>query len=91
MARTGLRKIKCPQDLNIVADYETGDDTITFDVIANAVGTITSTTTTGLTSVVIEVNSTPVTVPFALTLADTVEITFDPAGADGNVELSGTY
>ena len=79
-------------DLFLYFSYESGDDTIDgITIDTNSAGTITSVNSTGLTSVVIEVNGTPETVPFALVDTDTVEITFDAAGSDGQIIFTGTY
>lgn len=82
----------CPQDLFLYFDYESGDTTITgITIDANSAGTITSVNSTGLTNFVIEVNGSPVTTPFTLNNTDTVEMTFDAAGSDGEVIFTGTY
>jgi hypothetical protein len=70
-----------PKELNIA--YEEDDDTIIFTVLSGSEGVYTTINTTGLTSVVIEVNSTVVTAPITLAIGDIVEISFDPAAADG--------
>jgi hypothetical protein len=62
---------------------------ITID--ADSAGTITAVNDGGLTNLVIEVNSIPVTAPFVLALADTLEFTFDAASADTAIRLTGTY
>jgi hypothetical protein len=80
-----------PKDLTIAIPYEASEDTSTVTIIANAVGTITAADTTGLTSVVYEVNSSIVTIPFALALSDILEITYDAALSSGTIILTGTY
>jgi hypothetical protein len=83
---------QCPiGDLTIAIPYEASEDTSTVTIIANAVGTITAADTTGLTSVVYEVNSSIVTIPFALALNDVLEITYDAAASSGTIILTGTY
>jgi len=79
------------EDLFLYLDYETGDDTITITIDANSAGTITTANTTGLTSVVYEVNAVVQTLPFTIANTDTLEITFDAAAADGQIILTGTY
>jgi hypothetical protein len=53
--------------------------------------TITSIDADGLTSLVVEVNSVPVSPPFAIVATDSVELIYDSAGSDANPELIGTY
>jgi hypothetical protein len=77
--------------LNIVIPYAIGDDTSTVTIVANAVGTINTIDTTGLTTVAVTVNSTPVSVPFALALNDILEFTYDTTVATGIITLTGTY
>jgi hypothetical protein len=77
--------------LNIVIPYAIGDDTSTVTIVANAVGTINAIDTTGLTTVAVTVNSTPVSVPFALALNDILEFTYDTTVATGIITLTGTY
>jgi hypothetical protein len=81
----------CPKTLLISIPYAEDDDTIQFTVIANSDGTVTSVDTTGLTSVVINVEGSPVSVPFVLAEDDVVDITFDSASADGIITMTGTY
>jgi hypothetical protein len=77
--------------LNIVIPYAIGDDTSTVTIVANAVGTINTIDTTGLTTVAVTVNSTPVSVPFGLALNDILEFTYDTTVATGIITLTGTY
>lgn len=88
----GNTSIQPPNLLFLYFGYKSGDDTIDgITIDTNSAGTITSVNSTGLTSVVIEVNASPVTVPFTLSNTDTVEITFDAAGSDGQIIFTGTY
>jgi len=82
----------CATDLNLYFKVTSGDDTISAITIdANSAGTIDTVDDGSLTNLVIEVNSTPVTVPFTLAVSDTLEMSFDAAGSDTTIELSGTY
>jgi len=73
--------ILVPRQLNVA--YKEDDDKIEFTVRTGSEGVYTTIDTTGLTNVVIEVNSTVVTAPITLAVNDEVEISFDPASADG--------
>jgi hypothetical protein len=81
----------CPQDLTIRVQVATGADTFTFTLTANEAGTITSVNDGSLTTFVLTVNATPVTAPFTLADGDVLAATFDTAGADTAVTLTGTY
>jgi hypothetical protein len=81
----------CPQDLTLRVQVATGTDTFTFTLTANEAGTITSVNAGGLTTFVLTVNATPVTAPFTLADGDVLAATFDTAGADTAVTLTGTY
>jgi hypothetical protein len=80
-----------PKPLELLVPYSTSDTTATFTVVTGSDGTITSADTTGLTSVTYEVNATPETIPFTLSVGDVVTIDFDAAAADGVIKLIGTY
>jgi hypothetical protein len=81
----------CPQDLTLRVQVATGADTFTFTLTANEAGTITSVNAGGLTTFVLTVNANPVTAPFTLADGDVLAATFDTAGADTAVTLTGTY
>jgi hypothetical protein len=69
------------RELNIT--YKEDDDKIEFTVFSGSEGVYATIDTTGLTNVVIEINSTVVTAPITLDVNDEVEISFGPASADG--------
>jgi hypothetical protein len=74
--------------------YDVLDTTVTIPlrtVKATEAGTITSINAGGLTSLVIEVNGVPASVPFALVAGDTLEFFYDAATADTEITLTGTY
>jgi len=79
------------KELDIAIEYAAADDTSTVTIISNAVGTITSADTTGLTTVAYTINATPSTIPFTLALSDVLVITYDAAASDGVITLSGSY
>jgi hypothetical protein len=81
----------CPQDLTLRVQVATGADTFTFTLTANEAGTITSVNAGGLTTFVLTVNANPVTAPFSIANGDVLAATFDTAGADTAVTLTGTY
>ena len=84
-------EIISPKDLTLIIPYSDGDTSAEITIIADSDGTIDTADTTGLTSVVYEVNSTVVTLPFALSVADELVISFDSASADGQIKLEGEY
>jgi hypothetical protein len=81
----------CPTDLTLRVQVASGSDTFTFTLTANEAGTITSVNAGGLTTFVLTVNATPVTAPFTLANGDVLAATFDTAGSDTVVILTGTY
>jgi hypothetical protein len=81
----------CPSDLTLRVQVSTSADTFTFTLTANEAGTITSVNAGGLTTFVLTVNGNPVTAPFTLDAGDVLAATFDTAGADTAVILTGTY
>jgi hypothetical protein len=83
--------LPAPKDLTLILPYSSGDTSTEITIIADSDGTIDTATTTGLTSVVYEVNSTVVTLPFALAVGDDLVISFDSASADGQIKLEGEY
>lgn len=79
-------------DLIITIKVASGDDTIsTITIDANAAGTIDTVDDGGLSNLVIEVNSFAVSVPFTLNNGDDLDITFDAAASDTEIQLLGTY
>ena len=72
-----------------IADTDTDAGQIIID--ANSAGSITSVNSGGLTNLVIEVNGNPVTAPFTLAIADTLDLSFDSASGDTAITLTGTY
>lgn len=82
----------CPTDLTIeIQVADTTDTAGPFIVTANSAATISAVDAGGLTSLVIEVNSNPVTAPFALVAGDSIEFSYDTAGGDTVITLTGTY
>jgi hypothetical protein len=81
-----------PQILNNYYDVESGTVSIPLRAVkATEAGTITSVNAGGLTSLVIEVNGNPVTVPFTLATGDSLEFTYDVAVTDTEITFTGTY
>ena len=83
--------LPAPKDLTLILPYSEGDTSTEITIITDSDGTIDTATTTGLTSVVYEVNATVVTLPFALAVGDLLIISFDSASADGQIKLEGNY
>ena len=79
------------KDLTLILPYFENDTSTEITIVANSDGTIDNADTTGLTSVVFELNSTVVTLPFALAVGDELVITFDAAAMDGQIILTGSY
>jgi hypothetical protein len=74
--------------------YDVLDTTVTIPlrtVKATEAGTITSINAGGLTSLVIEVNGTPVSVPYSKVAGDTIEFFYDTATSDTEIIETGTY
>ena len=80
-----------PRDLEINIPYSTSDTTASITILTGSDGVITAADTTGLTSVVYELNAVVATLPITLAVADVLTINFDAAAADGVIKLSGTY
>jgi len=84
-------EVDIPKDLTLLLPYSSGDTSTEITVITDSDGTITTATTTGLTSVVYELNASVVTLPFTLSVSDILIISFDSAAADGTIKLEGSY
>lgn len=80
-----------PQTILIAVPYESGDTGATITVLTDSDGDIDTVNSTGLTNFSITVNGSPATVPFSLAVSDVVLFSFDAAGSDGVIQLSGTY
>jgi hypothetical protein len=80
-----------PRDLEINIPYSTSDTTASITILTGSDGVITAADTTGLTSVIYELNAVVATLPITLSVADVLTINFDAAVADGVIKLSGTY
>jgi len=82
----------CPTDLTIeIQIADTTDTAGPFTITANSAGTISAVNDGGLTNLVIEVNGTPDTAPFALAVGDTIEFSYDTTVAATVITLTGTY
>lgn len=79
------------KEITISIPVETGDDTASFTVVNDSDGTIDTVDQDGLTTFAVTVNAVSVSVPFDLDVADAVIITFDAAGSDSTIVLTGTY
>jgi hypothetical protein len=82
----------CAKNLFLRFKVSSGDDTVTTVTIdSDSSGTIDTIDADGLTSLVVNVNGSPVSSPFDLDVSDTLGMTFDAAGSDATIELSGIY
>tara|TARA_R110000868_G_scaffold78911_3_gene224739 strand:- start:2598 stop:3095 length:498 start_codon:yes stop_codon:yes gene_type:complete len=86
-----LVTVVAPQDLTLLIPYATSDTSVSFTIVTDSDGTISSSDVTGLTSVVYKVNAGVVTLPFAVAVADVVSVDFDATLSDGVIQLIGTY
>jgi hypothetical protein len=84
-------EVEVAKSLEILIPYAENDTEAEITIVTGSDGVITTADTTGLTSVVYEVNGSPETLPITLTVADVLKIEFDAAAADGVIKLSGTY
>jgi len=84
-------EIISPKDLTLILPYLSGDTSTEVTIITDSDGIIDTIDTTGLTSVVYEVNSVVVTLPFTLAVADELVVSFDSAILDGQIKLEGNY
>jgi len=84
-------EVEVAKSLEILIPYAENDTEAEITIVTGSDGVITTADTTGLTSVVYEVNGSPETLPITLAVADVLKIEFDAASADGVIKLSGTY
>ena len=80
-----------PPNLYMVIDVADTSTSAPITIVTGNDGTITSVDDGGLTSLVISVNASPVTVPFAIVATDSVVFTYDAAVGDAQIILTGTY
>ena len=92
LKRRGISASSCPTDLIIIVHIKaaaTATDPIT--ISAKTAGTITTVNDGGLTNLIVELNSVPVTAPFILAIGDILEMSFDAATGGEEIKLIGTY
>jgi hypothetical protein len=80
----------CIGDLVIVSNINSGDTSTTYTALAEAYGVVTTLAVSGgLTGISYSVNSSPVTLPFNLTIGDVLVVSFDAANNDTSMVLIG--
>ena len=79
-----------PQDLTITTRVLTGQDFAEWTATADEVGTITN-ITTGVSGLVVKINTVVETVPFSISLNDVVRFEFTTLVANNTIKLEGSY